>query len=91
MCNHVLEHVLDDKKAMSELYRVLKKGGKAILQVPLDAEKEKSYEDHTIINPKDRNKHFGQYDHVRIYGMDFFNRLSNLRHYYTILVMIINI
>jgi len=78
LCNHVLEHIIDDIKAMREIYRVLKKGGKAILQVPLDAEKEKSYEDHTIINPKDRNKHFGQYDHVRIYGMDFFNRLSNI-------------
>ena len=78
LCNHVLEHIIDDIKAMKEIYRVLKKGGKAILQVPLDMEKEKSYEDHTIINPKDRSKHFGQYDHVRIYGMDFFNRLSNI-------------
>jgi len=78
LCNHVLEHIIDDIKAMKEIYRVLKKGGKAILQVPLDMEKEKSYEDHTIINPKDRSKHFGQYDHVRIYGMDFFKKLSNI-------------
>ncbi|MDG2371469.1 MAG: methyltransferase domain-containing protein [Flavobacteriaceae bacterium] len=78
LCNHVLEHIIDDTKAMEEVYRVLKPGGRAILQVPLDKRKEKSYEDYTITNPKDRNKHFGQYDHVRIYGMDFFDRLSNV-------------
>ena len=78
LCNHVLEHIIDDIKAMKEIYRVLKTGGKAILQIPLDMEKEESYEDHTIINPKDRSKHFGQYDHVRIYGMDFFKKLSNI-------------
>ena len=78
LCNHVLEHIVDDIKALKEIYRVLKPGGKAILQVPIDLEKEKSYEDNKIINPEDRNKHFGQYDHVRIYGMDFFQKLSKV-------------
>lgn len=78
LCNHVLEHIVDDVKAIKEIYRVLKPGGKAILQVPLNMEKEKSYEDHKVINPEGRNKHFGQYDHVRIYGMDFFQKLSNI-------------
>lgn len=78
LCNHVLEHIIDDIKALKEIYRVLKPGGKAILQVPIDIEKEKSYEDNKIINPEDRNKHFGQYDHVRIYGMDFFQKLSKV-------------
>lgn len=78
LCNHVLEHIVDDIKALKEIYRVLKPGGKAILQVPIDIEKEKSYEDNKIINPEDRNKHFGQYDHVRIYGMDFFQKLSKV-------------
>jgi len=78
LCNHVLEHIVDDIKAMKEIYRVLKPGGRAILQIPLDKEREKSYEDYTITKPQDRNKYFGQYDHVRIYGMDFFNRLSDV-------------
>jgi len=76
LCNHVLEHIIDDKKAMKELYRVLKKGGIGIFQVPLDENRKKTYEDSSIVTPNERNKAFGQYDHVRIYGMDFFDRLS---------------
>ena len=78
LCNHVLEHIIDDIKAMKEIYRVLKPGGRAILQVPLNKEKEKSYEDFTITSPEERNKQFGQYDHVRVYGMDFFKRLNGV-------------
>ena len=78
LCNHVLEHIIDDIKAMKEIYRVLKPGGRAILQVPLNKEKEKSYEDFTITSPEERNKQFGQYDHVRVYGMDFFERLNGV-------------
>ncbi|WP_457616344.1 class I SAM-dependent methyltransferase [Lutibacter sp.] len=74
-CNHVLEHIEDDKKAMSELYRVLKPGGMGIFQVPQDLNREKTYEDFTITDPKERAKHFGQYDHVRVYGRDYFNKL----------------
>lgn len=75
-CNHVLEHIVDDAKAMSELYRVLRPGGWGILQVPMKNALEKTYEDFTITDPKERQKHFGQYDHVRWYGMDYFERLQ---------------
>lgn len=75
ICNHVLEHVTDDKEAMQELYRVLKKGGLGIFQVPQDLNRESTYEDVHITDPKERTKHFGQYDHVRVYGKDYFDRL----------------
>lgn len=77
-CNHVLEHIIDDRKAMSELYRVLKPKGWAILQVPIKTSLEKTYEDFSITDPKERQKHFGQYDHVRWYGMDYFERLREV-------------
>ena len=77
ICNHVLEHIEDDRKAMSELCRVMKKGGWGILQVPMKISSEKSYEDFSITDPKERQKHFGQYDHVRWYGMDYFDRLKS--------------
>ena len=77
ICNHVLEHIENDAKAMSELYRVMKKGGWGIVQVPMKNSLEKTYEDFSITDPKERQKHFGQYDHVRWYGMDYFERLKN--------------
>ncbi|MDB4059022.1 class I SAM-dependent methyltransferase [bacterium] len=77
LCNHVLEHVLDDKKAMSELYRVLKKGGTGIFQVPIDMNRKKTFQDDSITDKLERNKIFGQYDHVRVYGKDYFNKLEN--------------
>ena len=78
ICNHVLEHITDDRKAMSELYRVLRKSGWGIVQVPMKPSLEKSYEDFSITDPKERQKHFGQYDHVRWYGMDYFDRLKEV-------------
>lgn len=78
ICNHVLEHIVDDQKAMSELFRVMKEGGFGIFQVPQDLSREKTYEDFSITNPKERAIHFGQYDHVRIYGQDYFNRLEKV-------------
>ena len=78
LCNHVLEHIPDDLKAMAELYRVLKKGGTLIAQVPLDENLKKTFEDKSIIDPKARAKVFGQYDHVRIYGQDYFTRLESV-------------
>lgn len=78
LCNHVLEHISDDTKAMQELYRVLKKGGTAILQIPQDLEREKTFEDDSITDPKERAKIFGQYDHVRVYGRDFFDKLREI-------------
>lgn len=76
LCNHVLEHVPDDRKAMSELYRVLKPNGWAILQVPLDIEREETFEDPSIVSPEERARFFGQHDHVRMYGLDYKNRLE---------------
>jgi len=76
--NHVLEHIEDDKKAMSELYRVLKPGGMGVFQIPQDLSLENTYEDFSITSSEERTKHFGQYDHVRIYGADYFDRLRNV-------------
>lgn len=78
ICNHVLEHIVDDRKAMSELYRVMRHGGWGILQVPMKNSLKKTYEDFSITDPKERQKHFGQYDHVRWYGMDYFDRLKSV-------------
>tara|TARA_R110002074_G_scaffold57077_4_gene140449 strand:+ start:7017 stop:7781 length:765 start_codon:yes stop_codon:yes gene_type:complete len=77
-CNHVLEHIPDDTKAMSELYRVLKPGGWGIFQIPQDLKREKTFEDNTITDKVERAKIFGQYDHVRIYGRDYFNKLRTI-------------
>ena len=74
-CNHVLEHIPDDNKAMQELYRVLKKGGFGIFQIPQDLSREQTFEDDSINDKKERAKIFGQYDHVRVYGRDYFDRL----------------
>jgi SAM-dependent methyltransferase len=74
-CNHVLEHIDDDAKAMRELLRVLRPGAWAVLQVPIDRSRPTTYEDFSITNPKEREKHFGQYDHLRVYGADYKDRL----------------
>ncbi|WP_124980308.1 class I SAM-dependent methyltransferase [Nonlabens xiamenensis] len=78
LCNHVLEHIPDDQKAMVEIYRVLKPGGTAILQIPLDADREETFEDPSITDPVERAQIFGQYDHVRVYGMDYFDKLDRV-------------
>jgi len=77
-CNHVLEHIPDDTKAMQELYRVLKKGGMGIFQIPQDLNREVTFEDNSITDRKERAKIFGQYDHVRIYGKDYFDKLRSV-------------
>lgn len=76
ICNHVLEHIVDDLKAMRELHRVLKPGGWAILQIPMSLTLEETYEDLDITDPNEREKAFGQSDHVRIYGSDYKARLE---------------
>lgn len=78
LCNHVLEHIPDDTKAMQELYRVMKPNGWGIFQIPQDLNREKTFEDHTIINRHERAKIFGQYDHVRVYGRDYFDKLRTI-------------
>lgn len=77
-CNHVLEHVQDDTKAMKELFRVMKKGGMGIFQVPQDLNRDITFEDNSITDPKERAKIFGQYDHVRVYGRDYFDKLREI-------------
>jgi predicted SAM-dependent methyltransferase len=77
-CNHVMEHVEDDRQCMSELFRIMKPGGWGIMQVPQDLNAATTYEDSSITDPKEREKHFWQYDHVRLYGMDYPDRLKSV-------------
>jgi SAM-dependent methyltransferase len=78
LCNHVLEHVNDDIKAMKELHRVMKPGGFAILQIPFfHPIPEKTFEDFSITDPREREKVFGQDDHVRRYGHDYTKRIES--------------
>ena len=77
LCNHVLEHVENDIRAMEEIHRVLKPGGFAILQVPFFAPvPEKTIEDPSIKTARDREIHFGQDDHVRKFGKDYADRIN---------------
>lgn len=77
LCNHVLEHVTDDMKAMREIYRVLKPGGWALMQVPFFSPvPDTTFEDNTITDSKERERLFGQDDHVRKYGKDYPNRIN---------------
>jgi predicted SAM-dependent methyltransferase len=74
-CNHVMEHVEDDHQCMKELCRIMKPGGWGILQVPIDDTRTETYEDASITSPEEREKHFWQYDHVRLYGLDYPDKL----------------
>ena len=78
LCNHVLEHIPNDTKAMQELYRVLKPGGMGIFQIPQDLTRATTFEDASITDKKERAKIFGQYDHVRVYGRDYFDKLRSI-------------
>ena len=78
LCNHVLEHIPDDTKAMQELFRVMKPGGYGIFQIPQDLNRATTLEDDTITDKIERAKIFGQYDHVRVYGRDYFNKLRSI-------------
>lgn len=78
LCNHVLEHIPDDTAAMKELFRILRPGGMAILQIPQDLNREITYEDNSITDKDERTRIFGQYDHVRIYGRDYFDKLRKI-------------
>jgi SAM-dependent methyltransferase len=73
-CSHVLEHVADDRKAMREFRRVLKKDGRAILTVPIVSGAH-TFEDPGITDPRERARVYGQHDHVRSYGADYADRL----------------
>ncbi|WP_396165420.1 class I SAM-dependent methyltransferase [Flavobacterium sp.] len=78
LCNHVLEHIPDDTKAMQELYRVMKPGGMGIFQIPQDLKRAVTFSDDSITDQKERAKIFGQYDHVRVYGRDYFDKLRTI-------------
>jgi len=75
VCVHVLEHVPDDRRAMREMVRVLRPGGMALLLVPIVLE-QATHEDPAIVEPEDRERHYWQADHVRLYGGDFKDRLA---------------
>ena len=77
LCNHVLEHIPNANKVMTEFYRVMKPGGWGIFQVPIDNNNPITIQDDSITDKKERNKIFGQYDHVRVYGKDYFTKLKN--------------
>jgi SAM-dependent methyltransferase len=76
ICFHVLEHIDEDLKAMQELLRILKPGGHCLIQTPF--KEGDIYENEAVVSPEDRLVHFGQADHVRIYGVEGLkNRLAN--------------
>ncbi len=77
-CNHVLEHVADDNRCMQELFRIMQPGGWGIFQVPIDTNRTTTYEDPSITSPEEREKHFWQYDHVRLYGLDYPDKLGSV-------------
>ena len=78
LCNHVLEHIYDDEKAMKEIFRVLNKNGIAILQVPIDIKSNLTQDGRDIDDKEVRSKLFGQYDHLRMYGLDYFKILKKV-------------
>lgn len=77
LCNHVLEHVADDRIAMREIRRILRPGGWAILLVPVDLTRDSTFEDASISSRADRLRHYGQEDHARLYGRDYVDRLRD--------------
>lgn len=76
ICSHVLEHVPDDRRAMRELRRVLRPGGWAVINAPVDRARERTFEDASAVSKERRKALFGQEDHVRVYGRDYPDRLS---------------
>jgi SAM-dependent methyltransferase len=76
ICSHVLEHVPEDRRAMAEVFRVLRPGGAAYFMQPVDFERAETYEDPAIVAPRERERAFGQFNHVRVYGRDIRERLE---------------
>ncbi len=77
LCNHIMEHIPDDRLAMRELHRILRHGGWGIILSPNDPERATTFEDDTITDERERTRIFGQYDHRRIYGRDYAERLRS--------------
>ncbi len=78
MANHVLEHIPDDRKAMAELFRLLKPGGTGLFTVPVNATRQTTYENPAILGKAERWAHFSAHDHLRYYGLDFAERLTGV-------------
>ncbi len=78
ICIHVFEHIKDDRKAMQEVFRVLRRGGTALLDVPIDPSRSTTYEDDSITTPEERTKAFWQWDHLRLYGRDYPDKLRSV-------------
>jgi SAM-dependent methyltransferase len=78
LCVHVLEHIPNDIEAIKELFRVLKPGGWAIVHVPIDKKRKTTFEDSQIVSSAQREIAFGQHDHVRLYGLDYKDRLEKV-------------
>lgn len=78
ICNHVLEHVPNEKLALTELHRVLKTNGKAIMQVPFSMSIDKTIEMENVLTDADRISLYGQFDHVRLYGRDYVERFKEV-------------
>lgn len=76
ICNHVLEHVQDSHKVMTEFFRVMKPGGWGIFQVPIDSNNPNTEEDLSINDPKERERLYWQDDHLRLFGLDYGKRLE---------------
>jgi SAM-dependent methyltransferase len=75
ICNHVFQYIEDDKKAIKNIYKLMKPGGWGIMQVPIDTTKKVTYEDSSITDPLEREKAFGLKEHVRYYSYDYADRL----------------
>ena len=75
ICNHIMEHVEDDRRAMRELHRILRRGGWGVVLSPVERDREQTFEDDSITDREERTRIFGQYDHRRIYGRDYADRL----------------
>ena len=78
LCNHVLEHIRPDVAAMGEMYRTLRPGGTLLVTVPIKETLAETYENDEVTSPRERHEHFGQWDHVRYYGLDIADRLRSV-------------
>lgn len=76
ICNHILEHVEDDRRALREIFRVMRSGGWGIILSPVDLSRAETFEDDTVTDREERTRLFGQYDHRRVYGRDYASRLA---------------
>jgi SAM-dependent methyltransferase len=76
VCSHVLEHV-DDRRALAEIHRILTPGGTALIMLPIIEGWSRTYENEAARTPEERKRHFGQSDHLRLYGADVRERIRN--------------